>query len=45
VSERKSWCWFQELGVGLDRLVPEIVGLNPAYGMDICHFSVLCCPV
>jgi hypothetical protein len=32
--------------VGLGRLVAEIVGSNPAQGMDVCpRLSVLCCPV
>jgi hypothetical protein len=29
-----------------DRSNTEIVGSNPAQGMDVCpRFSVLCCPV
>jgi len=29
-----------------DRSNAEIVGLNPARGLDVCpRFSVLCCPV
>jgi hypothetical protein len=33
-------------GVGLGRLVAEIVGSNPTQGMDVCpRLSVLCCPV
>jgi hypothetical protein len=32
--------------VGLGRLVAEIVGSNPAQGMDVCpRLSVLCYPV
>jgi hypothetical protein len=32
--------------IGLACLVAEIVGSNPAYGMDVCLcLSVLCCPV
>jgi hypothetical protein len=34
------------LGVGLDRLVTEIVGSNPAQGMYVCLcVYLLCCPV
>jgi hypothetical protein len=34
------------LGEGLDRLDTEVVGSNPAKGMDDCSsISVLCCPV
>jgi hypothetical protein len=33
-------------GLGLDRSDTEIVGLNPAQGMDVRpRLSVLCCPV
>jgi hypothetical protein len=30
---------------GLDRLVLEIVGSNPAYSKDVCISIFLCCPV
>jgi hypothetical protein len=36
-STRTVW------GVGTHRLVAEIVGSNPTYGMDACLVFVLCC--